>query len=229
MKRERIRRRLASVFIQWARQVMPPSGRSWAEAMQNELQHVPDEQQALAWAIGCLAAAYSERLRQWRIFDFLLVRLAVVPFIAFKVFDDLFATLMTAAYRLGAMGATEGFGQMTPGDDYARLIPLMEAIPAWLHGIWVAAAALYLLAAVLFIFRARTAYTFVLVILAVGLEQAAQLFGRPLIAATGVVVNPSPSLVATVVIPFVLPLMIALPIWLAGRGNQPPVARKSQA
>lgn len=215
MSREGWKRRLASQVAELARLVMPASRQRWAEAMWSELQHVEDDGQALRWAFGCLMAAFSERLNEWPVSDFILVRMAVVMLVAFKLFDNLFATLMTIAYRLSAMGAVESFGRSTPGDDYGRLIPLMEAVPGWLHGMWVAAGVCYVLAVVLYFRRSRAA--FILVLLAVGLEQAAQMLGRPIIAATGVVVNPNPSLILTLIIPFVVPLLIGLPMWLSGR------------
>jgi hypothetical protein len=143
------------------------------------------------------------------------VRGVVVALIAFKILDDLFATVLTVAYRAGASGVTELLGQQTPGDDSARLIPLMEAVPWWLHGLWVLAAGLYLTAIVLFALRKRTAY--ILVLAALGIEILAQVVGHPIVAATGVAANPNPSVLAAVVIPFVLPLALATVLWMAGR------------
>lgn len=105
--------------------------------------------------------------------------------IACRVFDAFFATALTIAYRMNRVGAAERLGGRTPGDDYLRLVPLMEAVPWWLHALWVLAGVLYL------------------------------------IAATGVVVNPTPSAIATIVIPFVLPLALALVLWQSGRTAPP--------
>ena len=41
--------------------VLPPSRSTWAEAMNNEFQHVADDLEALRWAAGCVIASYLER------------------------------------------------------------------------------------------------------------------------------------------------------------------------
>ncbi len=143
------------------------------------------------------------------------VRSIVALLISFKAFDDLFATALTISYQMGALGVAERLGRLTPGDDYRRLVPLMDAVPVWLHGLWVLAAILYLTALVRFVRRKGAAH--VPVLAAVGIEVVATLVGRPIVAATGVVVNPNPSAIATVVIPFILPLFLALVLWQTGR------------
>jgi hypothetical protein len=150
-----------------------------------------------------------------KILDSVPVRLVVVVLIAFKVLDDLFATVLTIAYKVGAVGVAERLGRQTPGDDYSRLTPLMDAVPLWLHGLWVLAAGLYLTAIVLFALRKGSAY--ILVLAALGVEILAEAMGRPIVASTGVVVNPEPSVLAAVVIPFVVPLALAGILWMAGR------------
>lgn len=211
----RLRRRLAQTFIAWAQQVLPDSRRSWGDAMQNELPHIADDSEAWHWAAGCLIAACEERIRMTTILDSAAVRVALILLLAFKIFDDLFATMITLAYKLSAPRMAEGLGQMTPGDDYQRLVPLMEAIPFWIHGLWVLAAILYMAAIVLIILHKKIAYLLVLV--ALGIEILTQALSRPLTAATGVVVNPDPSFLAAVIIPFGIPLSTALVLWLAGR------------
>jgi hypothetical protein len=140
--------------------------------------------------------------------DILVVRLVVATLIAFKVFDDFFATMLTIAYRLNMGLAAENLGQLTPGDNYSRLIPLMDAVPIWLHALWVLAGCLYLVAFVLVIWGKGRAHLLVLAALCV--EIIARLVGQPVIDATGIVVNPNPSIIASVVIPYVLPLFLAL-------------------
>jgi hypothetical protein len=139
------------------------------------------------------------------------LRLIVAVVIALKALDDLFATALTLAYRADALGMAERLGRLTPGDDYRRLIPLMEAVPAWLHGLWVLAGILYLLAVAGAVLGRRGAHFCVLA--ALGVEVIAMLAGRPVLAETGVVVNPNPSVFAAVIFPYVLPLLSALVLW----------------
>jgi hypothetical protein len=123
-----------------------------------------------------------------RIMDLLFVRLTLAALIAFKAFDAFFATALTMAYRMGAIGAAERLGRLTPGDDYGRLVPLMDAVPLWLHGLWVLAGVLYLIAIACVVCRTGRAH--ILVLVAVSVEVVAQFVGRPIVAATGVIVNP---------------------------------------
>src|SRR3990172_5381305 len=83
-----------------------------------------------------------------KIMDNLVVRLVLAALIAFKALDAFFATALTIAYRMNLVGTAERLGRLTGGDDYARLIPLMDAVPLWLHGLWVLAGVLYLIAIV---------------------------------------------------------------------------------
>jgi hypothetical protein len=154
-----------------------------------------------------------------KLLDSLVARLAVMFVIAFKVLDDLFAAVLTLAYKVNAVGVAERLGRLTPGDDFNRLTPLMNAVPWWLHGLWVLAAGLYLTAILLVALRKGAAY--VPVLAAFGIEVLAKALGRPIVAATGIVVNPAPSTLVAVVIPFVIPLVLALVLWMAGRKISP--------
>jgi len=129
----------------------------------------------------------------------------------FKALDDFFATAITVAYKMNAIGIAERLGRATPGDDYRRLIPLMDAVPWWLHGLWVVAGVLYLVAIVRLLGRASLAH--VIVLAALSCEIAASQLGRPIVEATGIVVNPNPSIFATVVLPMILPLLVAAALW----------------
>ena len=84
----------------------------------------------------------------------------------------------------------------------------MDAVPLWLHGMWVLAGVLYLIAMARVMLGKGWAH--IPVLAALGIEVVANLVRRPIIKATGVVVNPNPSVIASVVIPFVLPLLLAL-------------------
>jgi hypothetical protein len=209
-----IRRRIADLLVRRACRAMPSGRQIWADAMQIEIQHITDDGQCLGWAFGCLLASYTERFRALQIFDMLVVRLMVALPLLFQALDDLLATLGTIAYRTGALELAERLGRFTPGDNYRRLIPLMEAVPAWLHGLWLLAGALYIIAIARFVRRRGAAH--VLVLLALGAEILARAFGRPIIAATGVVANPNPSLIATI-LPLAFPLVIAGLFWKASR------------
>lgn len=76
----------------------------------------------------------------------------------FRAFDVMLPSMLTAAYRLHGAVLTESLGRMTPGDDYHRLVPLLNAIPAWLHAMLVSAGACYLVTALCLLVVARHRY-----------------------------------------------------------------------
>jgi hypothetical protein len=200
--------RLASFLMNRAASMLPTSRREWASAMHNEFAYVPSNE-ALRWASGCFFASLGERLRAFRFPDHMPLRVGASFVMLFLAFGDLFPALLTMSYRMGALDLAESLGKNTPGDDYRRLIPLMEAIPLWLLALSALAAVLYLIAIIGALIGKR-AYR--LVLLALAFEITAEIVGRPIIAATGVTVNPNPSLVA-IVLPWILPLSTALLLW----------------
>lgn len=137
------------------------------------------------------------------------------PALGAAVVQNSLPSVMTAAYRLRSVGLTEGLGRMTPGDDYQRLIPLMDAIPAWLHAMLVAAGTCYLITAICLVARRRTAS---LVLLAgVTIEFSSQALSKPILATAGVIVTPNPSVLAAVLLPVVFPLLLAVAAWSGSR------------
>jgi len=208
-------RRLADSLVRYAARVIPGVLGHWAQAMQNELAYVADDREALRWATGCVGSAHAARLRHLYLLDIPTVRAAGIVLAAFCAFQMTFATAMTASYRLHALGAMDVMGWMTPGDDYRRFIPLMEAIPAWLHGLLLAAGACYLVATFWLVGRRRAAYLPLL--LGVILTLVTRLLERPFIAAVGVVVVPNPSLLSAVLLPIVFPLLLVFAAWSGSR------------
>ena len=90
--------------------------------------------------------------------DLMIVRVVVALLILFKAFGAAFHGDDRRLQDEPA-GRHRVLRQDDPGDDYRRLIPLMEAVPAWLHALWVAAALCYLVAIVGLLTRQRLAYS----------------------------------------------------------------------
>lgn len=140
-------RRIAAALITHAREVLPPDRAPWADAMERELQHIESDAEALRWAAGCVVAGCVERSRAMDFINSGFVRVVLMLLIAGQVLSMLFATVMTVAYRLHLLGIASFLGGFTPGDDYRRFIPLMDATPWWLHGLCVAASVLFAVSA----------------------------------------------------------------------------------
>lgn len=56
-----ILRRMASNVARYAAGLLPQSRAEWGEAMRDEVDHIASDFEALAWATGCLFAAFFER------------------------------------------------------------------------------------------------------------------------------------------------------------------------
>jgi hypothetical protein len=178
-------RRLARVLMRHAARVMPAP--DWGAAMQNELEAIADDQVALQWAIGCLFAGYGERLngmlQTW------YARSAVAGLITLLACREFFAPLLILAYRTHHIGLAHFLGLRTAGDDYRRLIPVMDATPSWLPVLWVAAGLLFLIA--LWRMLRRLEGSVLLFFLAFGLDLAGAVTAKSIEARTGVVVTPN--------------------------------------
>jgi hypothetical protein len=136
-------RRTAFALMAHAAAMLPSERSSWAEAMKHELQHIEGNLEALTWAVGCVLASYVERSKVANVIHTWYVRGFLMLLILGQMLAMLFATVLTAAYRLHYLGVATFLGAFTPGDDYRRFIPLMDATSWWLHGLWVTAALLF--------------------------------------------------------------------------------------
>ena len=127
-------RLIARALMRHAARVMPSGEKNWGAAMQNELQVIEDDHVALNWAIGCVIVGYGERmnalLQTW------YARAALALLIGVLALREFFAPLLILAYRTQELGLAHFLGLRTAGDDYRRLIPLMDATPAWLPLLW---------------------------------------------------------------------------------------------
>lgn len=52
--------RMAKLLVKHAGNVLPPERENWAQAMSNEIDHLPDSRFALRWAMGCVYTSYIE-------------------------------------------------------------------------------------------------------------------------------------------------------------------------
>lgn len=216
------RRRVAEQLVRHAARVTPFELRRWADAMRNEITYIADDRQALWWSAGCVRAAHVARLRTLYLLDLAVVRTVAVLLISLRAFDAMFPTVLTTAYRMRAAGTTDVLGLVTAGDDYHRLVPLMEAIPLWLHLIATAAGACYLVALWGVLKRRRAAGPVLLI--GVGAEAAATLLARPIVADIGVQALPNPSVFATIVLPVIVPVIMAAAAWSGSRRERLRVA-----
>ena len=179
------RRLIAQSMMRHAARIMPRG--DWGTAMQNELEAIADDDVALRWAVGCVIAGYSERLNV--LLQTWFARTGLACLIALLAAREFFAPLLIFAYRMQYLGLTHFLGLRTAGDDYRRLIPVMDATPAWLPLLWVAAGLLFLMALWRMLRRADGSVAFFF--LAFGLDLVGAVIAKSIEASTGVIVTPN--------------------------------------
>lgn len=151
-------RRFAQVLAAHAAGVLPPERRAWADAMRHELDHIDGDLDAVTWAAGCVLASYVERSGIADLLHTWTARGLLALLMATQVLSMLFATMMTVAYRGGYLRVARFLGGFTPGDDYHRFIPLMDATPWWTHAMWVGASVLFFISALQLLRDRRAAF-----------------------------------------------------------------------
>jgi len=186
--RETLCRRIARAFARHAAQVMPQGEMGWGQAMQNECEAVENDQKALRWAVGCVFAGYWESsnamLQTW------YARGLLACLIVLLGLREFFAPFLIFSYRMHYLGLANFLGMRTAGHDYRRLIPVMDAIPAWLPVLWAASGLLFL--AALWRMLRRQSASGLLFFLAFGLDLVGLWVVRSIQASTGVVITPNP-------------------------------------
>jgi hypothetical protein len=58
-----VARRIAIMLVDRAARWLPAQRSQWGDAMREELQHVKSDRHALEWALGCVLASFTERVR----------------------------------------------------------------------------------------------------------------------------------------------------------------------
>jgi hypothetical protein len=137
---------VANALLRHATRMMPAARADWAAAMHAE-SAVIEEGEAVIWALGCVIAAYRERIRAMDKI-YLFARLGFAFAIAGYGAMQLLPAAMTFAYRTGWTGALEILDGATAGDNWRRFVPLMESTPLLLIVASLASASLFLASSV---------------------------------------------------------------------------------
>jgi hypothetical protein len=211
-------RRTAFALMAHASRVLPSARSPWGQAMQHELDHIGGDLDALAWAMGCVLASYVERSKVMNVIHTWYARGLLTLLIFGEVLSMFFATVLTAAYRLHYLGVATFLGGFTPGDDYRRFIPLMDATPWWLHGLWVASGVLFLVSALQLFRKSGTA--FLVFAAAWVLGTVGNLISQSIPAYRQAFSFPAPLLTRDYLIPAataLMPVVVAAALWAHGQ------------
>jgi hypothetical protein len=223
-------RKISWMLVSHARMVMPESRAFWAAGMGNELNHIEDDGTALRWAMGGVMTAYLELASA--VFGSAPMRGLLILPLLFEVMQAVFAQTMSLAWRLGATGVLGVMGAQTPGDDYHRFIPLLQLVPDWYIVSGFLAGALVLASAVQLVRRRSSAVMLFVAGIVVGIVAEALVHMNPPFnhAAQQVFQFKEVNTMRDLVIPIatqMIPVCIAISLWLATRGTRPRVGASS--
>jgi hypothetical protein len=107
----RLERLLALRLVRHAVFMLPRRSAAWAAAMQHETEYIQRDREALRWAIGCVSAAYLQRIVSLNVIHTTVIRWALAVFIASWSLTAFFAAFLLG---LKMTGRTE-----------------LDAVPAW--------------------------------------------------------------------------------------------------
>jgi len=165
-----VSRRLSRQLIRAAMRVSPCERAEWAQAMSREADEIPNDREALRWALGCLQASCRWRLKSMKLTNFWPVRWGMALWVALVAIDALAYAAFTLNYKLGISAAHY---------PYPPNIPLLEVTPLWEPMLVAAAGVVLLLAVGLILRRKRVALEAVVAPFAVLLLLFAVRFSRP--------------------------------------------------
>jgi hypothetical protein len=165
-----VSRRLANQVVCVAMSVSPREREEWAQAMSREIDEIPNDREALRWALGCLQASCHERLKSMRLTSWWPVRWGMALWIALLAVDTLFYAGITLTYKLGL------FIEQYP---YPQNVPLLEVTPIWEPILALVVGAVFFLAIVLILRRSRAALWAIVPPFAIMLLLFAIRFSRP--------------------------------------------------
>ena len=214
--------RLTLALARLTRRLMPPARATWADAMANELPHLPSDPAALRWALGALSTALLERASA--IVGSAPLRTLLTLPLLFQAVSVAFAPALILAIRSGNTPLASFIGAFTPGDDYHRFLPLVALAPTLYAPLGLLSAALTLAAAVQLLRRHRSALPLFLFALAAELAGEALMHLTPgyTAAARQVFAFPNPNPFRDLIVPvieYLRPAVLAIALWLALRST----------
>jgi hypothetical protein len=115
-----------------------------------------------------------------RVLDFRSTRLCMALGMTFQAISCFFDGCLLLSYKLRLLGITKFLGLRTEGDDYRRLIPLMDATPLWSPVLALFAGTLYTVVAIKVLRQRKPAFGLLIAALALSAGQWIHELNNPL-------------------------------------------------
>jgi hypothetical protein len=141
--------RISSSLAEHAVAVMPAARKDWARAMRAELASLDVGIERMKWSLGCLRAAYSERVRDFAVLDRLLVRILIALLSLNEAHGLIWSAKLAWVYRTNPNWAARYLGPES--------IQVYAAIPTLLIGLSATSATFYAVAAAYLVCNRRNA------------------------------------------------------------------------
>jgi len=143
-----VSRWLSSQAIGLAMRVSPREREEWAQAMTREVDEIPNDREALRWALGCLQTSSYERLKSMKLTSWWPVRWGMALWVALLAVEMFAFGSMVLDYKLGL-----GLFKLPPYRN-----PMLDVTPLWEPILALGMGVAFLSAIVLILRRSRVAF-----------------------------------------------------------------------
>jgi hypothetical protein len=173
-------RSIARALVGLAARSLPTHRADWAAAMRAELEWAADRSSAFVWALGCLRTALGERFLASSLLDIRAIRWALALWLGYQAEDALCNVALVLSYKAPELGLTALLRRCAQGEDYQRLIPLLDVTTYWTLGAWTLLSGMYLLVVALLLRRSSRAANFFILTAALNVALWVRELGEPL-------------------------------------------------
>lgn len=180
MKSSMQRRSIARVVVDLAAWSLPTHRADWAAAMRAELEYAGNRRSALAWALGCLRTGINERFLACSLLDVRAIRWMLALWLGYRAEDSLCDVALVLSHKAPQWGLTALLTHCAQGEDYQRIVPLLDVTTYWTLGAWMLLSGLYLLVVAMLLRRAAQAANLFVLTAALNVALWLRELGEPL-------------------------------------------------
>jgi hypothetical protein len=180
MKSAMRRRSIARALVDLAAWSLPTHRADWAAAMRAELEYAGDRRSAFVWALGCLRTGLNERFLAWSPLEIRAIRWMLALWLGYRAEDILCDVALVLSYKAPQLGLTALLTGCAQGEDYQRIIPLLDITTYWTLGAWMLVSGLYLVVVAMLLQRAAHAANLFILTAALNVALWLRELGEPL-------------------------------------------------
>jgi hypothetical protein len=180
MKSAMRRRSILRALVDLAAWSLPTHRADWAAAMRAELEYAGDRRSAFVWALGCLRTGLNERFLAWSLLEIRAIRWMLALWLGYRAEDILCNVALVLSYKAPQLGLTTLLTGCAQGEDYLRILPLLDKTTYWTLGAWMLVSGLYLVVVAKLLRRAAHAANLFILTAALNVALWLRELGEPL-------------------------------------------------